>query len=134
MSNENEIKEVLKKMAQLSITTNQINGVQQANLKAFPLVFFNGVKSAKVEYDLTNNSGINYDTDPKTLDITYNFGKPETRNFKIKYSLEMESDAEELNFLLDKRFEALENAISTLLWKGIPISVDFNGKNIYKSK
>lgn len=128
-SDENEVKETLKKMAQFSISTNKINDIQQRNLQYFPFVFFNGVKTARIEYDLINHSSVDYDTDPKTLEIVYKFNKPKTDNFKIVYDLEMEPWA--VNEQLDKRFDALEKSIATLLWKGIPIEVHFNGKKAY---
>ena len=126
---EAEIKETIKKMAQFSISTNKINEIQQKNLQMYPFVFFNGVKSAKIEYDLTNHSSVDYDTDPKTLDIKYKFNKPKTDNIKIVYRLEI--DLNEPNDHLDKRFEALEKSIETLLWKNIPLEVLFNDKKVY---
>lgn len=128
-SDENEIKDTLKKMAQFSISTNKINNIQEKNLQYFPFVFFNGVKSARIEYDLINHSSVDYDTDPKTFEITYRFNKPKTDNFKIIYDLDMEPWA--VNDHLEKRFDALEKAIATLLWKGIPIEVRFNDKKVY---
>jgi hypothetical protein len=128
-SDENEVKETLKKMAQFSISTNKINNIQERNLQYFPFVFFNGVKSARIEYDLTNHSSVDYDTNPKTFEIVYKFNKPKTDNFKIIYDLEMEPWAN--NEHLDNRFDALEKSIATLLWKGIPIEVRFNGKKVY---
>lgn len=132
MSNENEIKETLRKMAQFSISNNQINEIQEKNLKAYPFVFFNGVKSLKIEYDLTNHSKVDYDTNPKTLEIVYKFSKPDTRNFRIAYDIEI--DESEPNPHMEKRFDALEKAIHTLFWKGIPVEVSFNGKVVYTSK
>ena len=127
-----EVKEILKKMAQFSISNNQINEIQQQNLKAYPFVFFNGVKSAKIDYDLTNHSKVEYDTNPKTLEIVYKFGKPQTENFKISYDIEIDKSAS--NPHLEKRFEALERAIHTLFWKGIPLEISFNGLRVYTSK
>lgn len=131
MSNENETKDILKKMAQLTISSNQINEVQQKNLKMYALVFFNGVKTVKIDYDLTNTSTVDFDTDPVKMDIVYKFQKPKTDNFKITYYLEI--DESQGNSSLDKRFDALEKAIATLFWTGIPIEVLFNGKSVYKS-
>lgn len=127
-----DTKETLKKMAQFSISTNQINEIQEKNLKIYPFVFFNGVKSVSIEYDLTTHNSVDYETNPKTLDITYKFNKPNTDNFKISYDLAIDESQE--NHHMEKRFEALEKSVATLLWRGIPIEVAFNGKNVYKSK
>lgn len=126
-----DTKDILKKMAQLSISTNQINEIQQKNLKMFPFVFFNGVKSVTIDYDLTNHSKVLFDTNPKTMEIVYKFDKPITENFRVAYELEI--DEKEDNSQLPKRFEALEKAVSTLLWSGIPVQVKFNGKQVYPS-
>lgn len=132
MSDQIDSREMLKKMAQLSITTNQINEIQQKNLKMYPFVFFNGVKSVSIEYDLTNQSKVNYDTDPKTMEIVYKFDKPMVDNFKVAYDLKIDETQD--NSHMEKRFDALEKSIATLFWNGIPLEVKFNGKEVYKSK
>lgn len=132
LSDEKEVKEIVKKMAQFSISTNQINEIQEKNLKMYPFVFFNGVKSVKIEYDLTNHSKVEYDTNPKTMEIVYKFDKPVTENFKVLYDLSIDEAQDNSN--LEKRFDALEKSIHNLFWNGIPVEVAFNGKNVYKSK
>lgn len=132
LSDQIDPREMLKKMAQLSITTNQINEIQQKNLKMYPFVFFNGVKSVSIEYDLTNQSKVNYDTDPKTMEIVYKFDKPIVDNFKVLYDLKIDETQD--NPHMEKRFDALEKSIATLFWNGIPIEVKFNGKSVYTSK
>ena len=132
MSEQIDAREMLKKMAQLSITTNQINEIQQKNLKMYPFVFFNGVRSVSIDYDLTNESKVNYDTNPKTMEIVYKFDKPIVDNFKVSYDLQI--DESEDNSHLEKRFDALEKSIATLFWNGIPLEVKFNGKIVYTSK
>jgi hypothetical protein len=132
LSDEKEIKDTIKKMAQFSISTNQINEIQEKNLKMYPFIFFNGVKSVKIEYDLTNHSKVDYDTNPKTMEIVYKFDKPITENFKIKYDLTIDESQDNTN--IEKRFEILEKSIYNLFWNGIPIEVSFNGNNVYKSK
>lgn len=118
-------------MAQLSISTNQINEIQQKSLKLYPFVFFNGVKSANIAYDLSNQSKVNYDTDPKTMEITYKFDKPIVDNFAVVYDLEIDETQD--NQHLSKRFEALEKSIWTLFWNDIPVEVKFNGKSVYST-
>ena len=123
---------MLREMAKFSISNNKISEVHVRNLKMYPLVFFNGVKSARIDYDITNHSTVDYEIDPKAIEITYKFNKPHTDNFKISYYLEIEESAENDN--LEKRFEALEKSIATLLWNGIPLEVFFNNKSVYVSK
>lgn len=130
-SNDDEVKEIVRKMAQFSISTNQINEIQEKNLKMYPLVCFNGVKSIKIEYDLTNNSKVEYDTNPKTMEIVYKFDKPVTDNFRIVYNLEIDETQDNSN--LDARLDYLEKCVHNLFWKGIPIEVFFNGKSVHKS-
>lgn len=132
LSEENETKDLLKKMALFSISTNQLSEIHQKNLKMYPFVFFNGVKSVEIDYDITNHSSVDYDTNPKTMEIVYKFNKPNTDHFKIKYYLSI--DESEVNDHMEKRFEALERAIATLLWNEIPLEVFFNNKSVYVSK
>lgn len=131
MSENNDIRSLLKDMAKLTVSTNTFTPVQEKNLKLFPLIFFNGVKSATVEFDLSTDSTVDVIEDKEKFDLKFEFVKPNTDHFKIKYNLEIDESQD--NSPLDKRFEALEKAISTLLWGGIPLEVLFNNKSVYKS-
>jgi len=119
-------------MAQLSIHSNRINEVHELNLKTYPFLFFNGVKSAKIEYNLENQSIVDYEADNKKIEIRYKLDKPKIDHFKIIYDLSIDETIQ--NEYLDKRFEALERSISALLWNGIFLEVIFNNKSVYKSK
>lgn len=132
MSKEKEIRETLTGMAKLSISTNTLNEIHIKNLKAYPYVFFNGVKAVQIDYNLHTDSKIDYETDKKSFEIKYNINKPDTSHFFIKYSLQIDETQD--NSHLENRFIALENAIRTLFWVGIPLEVYFNGNKMYKSE
>jgi hypothetical protein len=126
-----DTKDTIKKMAQFAISTNKISEIQIKNLQMWPFVFFNGVKSVNIDYDLTTNNAVSYEAN-KDNDIKYKFAKPITDHFHISYDLEIDENQD--NSHIEKRFKALENSIQTLFWSGIPLSVAFNGRNVYKSK
>lgn len=109
MSTENnEALQKLKEMAQLTIFSGRLNEIQEKNLKNFPFIFFNGVKSVKIEYDLL-----------------------QAKNSSISYHLTV--DEAESNSRLEARFESLEYSIALLLWSGIKICVYFNDKKVFES-
>jgi len=127
-----DTKETLRNMAKFAISTNQISEVHVKNLKLWPFIFFNGVKSVKLDYDLTTNSRVTSDTDEKTGNVEYRFDDPDTKNFHISYDLEIDESQDNSN--LEKRFDALEKSVYTLFWAGIPVEVAFNGKRVYQTK
>lgn len=123
--------QILKEMAALSLFSNQINEIQEKNLKMFPLVFFNGVNSAVIEYDLSKVSSVETKENKEEKTISYTIKKPETKHFLISYHLSINEDA--LNDHLEKRYEALVNSVRNLLWKEIGIKIYFNGKLKHES-
>jgi hypothetical protein len=129
-SSEDEKKEIVRKMAQFSISTNKINEIQEKNLKMYPFICFNGVKAVEIVYDLTNNSKVDYDTDPKTLEIVYKFNNT-PNNFRVEYHLKIDESQDNSN--LDFRLDYLEKCVHNLFWKGIPVLVFFNGILTLKS-
>ncbi len=97
-------------MAKLSLVFNKINDIQAKNLQMFPLIFFEGVKSAIIEYDFSND---------------FNLSNEEKMNkFIISYDITMDEDVE--NTFLQKRFEALESSVRGLFWKQIKVEIFFN--------
>ena len=110
------IKQQIRDMAKLSVLSNRINEIQEKNLKMYPFVFFNDVKSVKIEYDLSRTD------------------REENKNpqdHHITYQLELNEDS---NSQLDKRFFAIEEATRVLFWKDLKVRVFFNGKKAYESK
>ena len=104
----------LKEMAQLSLLANRISEIQEKNLKSFPFIFFNGVKSVKIDYDLS-----------KPLTVKDSTGQ------HVTYLLELE---EKENDHLEKRFEAIENSTRMLFWSDLKVRVFFKDKLVYESK
>ncbi|NJO48080.1 MAG: hypothetical protein HC840_00025 [Leptolyngbyaceae cyanobacterium RM2_2_4] len=124
--------EQVREMAKLTLLTNKLNPIQEKNLKLYPLVFFNGVKSAKMDFDLSNDQMIESVEDRKELEITYQFNKAETKHLRVSYHLEIDESAD--NSSLDKRFEAIEMSVRNLLWLEIKVQVFINTKLAYESK
>ncbi len=107
----------ISEMARLTVLSNKINPVQEKNMSMWPLVFFNGVKSVKIEYDLSKT---------KNMD-----DGPETNNSIISYRITIdESD----NHHLDNRFKAIEKAARDLFWKEVAVEIYFNNKIVFKSE
>ena len=136
MSDDNspeEIKslETVREMAKLTMVSNRINELQAKNLKMYPFVFFDGVKTAHIDYDFSAESLIGAEEDNKNIQIKYHL-TPQTKNFKVIYKLDI--DQEKGNSNIDKRFEALSASIANLFWTGILVEVYFNDKIAYTSK
>jgi hypothetical protein len=113
----NDTRQKLKEMAQLSVFSHRISEIQEKNLKMFPFVFFMGVKSVSIDYDLGH--GINEDV------------KEVNHKSQVSYYLNI---GDEENTFIEKRFSALEIAVRELFWKDVKIEVYFNGAKKYESK
>ena len=131
LSKEHQIRD----MARLSILENRLNDIQIKNLRMFPLIFFNGVSEAKINYDFSvGKPSVDYEienkTDPDKLSIKYSFDRPELKSM-VEYSLTM--DESQTNDHLENRFLALEKAVRHLFWKEVKVIVLFNDKKVYES-
>ena len=105
--------EKLREMAQLTAMSGRINEVQEKNLKNFPMVFFDGVSEAKIDYDLSPIT-----TNEEGTGIIY-------LGAHVKYSLTLnENENKDLN----KRFKALESSVRTLFWSDLKVELYLNGK------
>jgi hypothetical protein len=125
----------IRDMAKLSILENKLNDIQVKNLRMFPLIFFNGVSEAKIDYDLSvSKPSVDYEienkTDPDKIGIKYNFDRPTSKSM-IEYNLTIDETQE--NDYLENRFLALEKAVRSLFWKEVKIVVLFNGKKVHES-
>jgi hypothetical protein len=118
LSDTNKLEEQVREMAMLTVLSNKINPIQEKNLKMYPLVYFNGVKSVKIEYDLTHK---------KTTD-----DEPVINNSVVSYYLEIDEKQE--NNSLEVRFQHLENSVRNLFWKDVSVEVFFNDRIVFKSK
>src|ERR1035437_7039112 len=92
----------IRELAKLSILSNRISEVHEKNLKAYPFIFFNGVKNAKVNYDLERGS----------------------KNH-VEFDITLEEDT--LNPIMERRLEVLDKSVKNLFWKEVSISVVLNG-------
>jgi hypothetical protein len=130
-------------MARLTLLTNRLNPIQEKNLKLYPLIFFNGITEAKMDFDLSNDQMIetlesvdkkkdDKDETYSELNIKYEFGKAETRHLRVSYHLTIDETAD--NSHLEKRFKATEKSVHNLLFKDIRVQVFINGKLAYESK
>jgi hypothetical protein len=102
-------------MAQLSMLSNRISEIQEKNLKHYPFVFFNDVKSVKIEYNLSRWD--NEQSNGLERHVTYSLELDETNQAH-----------------LDKRFFCIEEATRVLFWSDLKVRVVINGKLAYESK
>jgi hypothetical protein len=113
-----EIEQKIREMAKLTILSNRLNEVQEKNLKLFPFVCFDNVKSVRIDYDLSRyRPGEN---------------EPDSSFSTISYYLDL--DKNEDDPLLKKRFESLERFVRNMFWETTKIEVYFNDNIVYKSK
>lgn len=99
----------VRELAKLSILSNRISAIHEQNLKAYPFIFFNGVKEATVNYELERGSKNNVD-----------------------FILVLKDNAE--NPLLEKRLDALDKSVKNLFWKEVSINVVINNKKVFSSE
>lgn len=125
MSNEeNEIKQTIRDMAKLSVLSGKISESQEKNLKMFPLIMFNGVKSAIIDYDLANRLDRMVQKEDEK--------DKEKAVYTVSYKLSIDDNAD--NSPLDRRFLALESSVRSIFWKDIVVKVYFNDRKVYESK
>lgn len=125
--------EQVREMAKLTLLTNKLNPIQEKNLKMYPLVFFNSIKSAKMEFDLSNDVMVDEIVDDKKAEVNYKFNKAETKHLHVTYYLEIDENSKD-NAYMEKRYEALEKSVRNLLWQEIKVKVYINGNLGYESK
>lgn len=115
----NQITEAeIREMAKLTLLSNRINEIQEKNLKMFPMVFFNGVKSINIEYDLSN---VKTDEDRAPLHANY-----------VTYKLTLDETQD--NGKLDMRFAYLEHAVRSWFWNDLTVTVYFNDRRVCESQ
>ena len=98
----------VRELAKLSILSNRISEIHEKNLKAYPFIFFNGVKEAAIDYDLERGQ----------------------KNY-VKFTLTLKDDKETPS--MEKRLTALDQSVKNLFWKEVSTSVILNGKEVYNS-
>ena len=121
-----ETAQIVKDMAKLVLVSGKISETHEKNMKMYPLIYFDGVKEVKIEYDLSHRSDALVDKDSN---LTVN---SPIRNNVVAYHITLQENAKNEN--LDKRFAALEASIRTLFWSDVVVEVFMNDKIVYKSK
>lgn len=105
-----DAKQTIRDMARLTVLTGKINAVQEKNLKMLPLIIFDRVKLAKIDYDLSRENGF-------------------ARNNYVKF--ELETDGPQNHF--EKRCFHLESVVRELFWSDVQVVVMINGEAVYRS-
>lgn len=120
-----EIDDQIKEMAKLALFSNRISEIHEKNLGLYPFIFFDGIKTVKIKYDLARVDDVELDT---LHNLTIN--KPSSKSY-VKYILTMDESVS--NSHLEQRFLALEKAVRDIFWKNIVVEVVFNDRTVYKS-
>lgn len=107
--------ENVREMAKLAVMSGRINEIQAYNLKMFPIGCFDGVKSVKVDYDLSSQRLEDGSTLASDHRVTY--------HVELKEPLDLT--------ILESRFKYLEACVHNLLWKQIRVMVYFGEELIY---
>ncbi len=126
MDSSDNTTQIVKDMAKLVMVSGKLSEMHEKNMKTYPLIFFNGVKEAKVEYDVSHKANALVDKD-SNLTVT-----APTRNNFVSYHLKIEENADNPN--MERRYAALEASIKTLFWKDIKVEIHINDICVYKSK
>lgn len=116
--------QTVREMAKLALYSNKINEIQEKNLKMYPFVFFDNIRSVSVDYDFTNRQTWDTEENQETLDIAYKPGKLDISHHRVTYRLTLGDGPENMD--LDKRFLALQNSVRNLFWKEVRVQVYFN--------
>lgn len=114
---DNKVREEIKEMARLAMFTGRITEFHENNLKRYPFVFLNGVKSAQITYDLGYDIIKEDETEASIK-----------RNNYVDYSLIVSESAQDH---LAVRFKDFEDSVRALFWKEVNLVVRFNGKQVY---
>jgi hypothetical protein len=118
LSDTDDLRKQVREMAHLSILSGRISEIQERNLKIYPLVYFNGVTSVRIEYDL--------------LQTTLSPDGPVASNSKVSYFLSL--DEKTPNFNMERRFDSLLQSVHNLLWNDIIVNVYFNDKIVFTNE
>lgn len=123
---EESTNQTVREMAKLAMFANRLSDVQLNNLKMYPFIFFEGVKSVKLDYNLDQTR--NVDSVPNTENLEIDYKISHTKNVhSVIYDLQIANTEQTY---LDKRVRALTNAVHDLLWKDIKVTILLNGQEI----
>lgn len=121
-----ELQKTVRGLAALVVNSNRISEVHERSMKMYPLIYFEGVESVKIEFDLSHESDVSVD---KENNVKVN---SPLRHCFVAYYLTI--DEKLLDENLKVRFRALENSTRTLFWKDLPVKIHFNDRLVYESK
>jgi len=111
-----DLKQKLKERAQLAVLANRISDFHAENLRKFPFVFFDNIKSASIDYDFGH---------------AVNEAKKEVQHgSRVCYRFTGPVEGENM----EKRFQALEAAVRNLFWRDVKVEVYINDEKKYESK
>lgn len=99
----------VQEMAKLTMMSGRINEIQEKNIKLYPFVVFDGIKSVSIDYDLDAQS--------------------ETK--RVDYSIVMSGEVPTGDDLF-YRSNTLEGMVRTLFWKDLLVSIKINDILIYE--
>lgn len=134
MSDEKSIlADKIRDMAKLSFVANRINEVQIKNLQTYPFIYFWGVKSVKIDYDLSSNNTVDVEDKPEQLTADYKISEQDLKHLRVSYYLEMVPTEQGHNHHMEERFAFLEKSVRALFWKEVQVEVYFNGTQVYPS-
>src|SRR6185312_6928996 len=94
MSMSEDMRQKVREMAKLSLLSNKINEIQEKNLKMYALAFFEGVISARIDYDFSNIALVDTEEDKKSLSLNYKFKNADTSHFRVSYFLNIDLSKE----------------------------------------
>jgi hypothetical protein len=120
-----DIDSQVKGMAALVLSSGRLSEFHEKNLKMYPFIYFYDVKEVKIEYDLSLRHDAEVDN-KNNLTL-----KKPLQNCIVSYFLKLD---EKIQDSVDRRFEALEAAVRSLLWKNLPVEIYFNEKIVFKSR
>jgi hypothetical protein len=126
-----EVDQELRDMAKLTLLNNRISSVQVSNLKMYALVYFDGVTSARIEYDVSTKRDVEVELEAAEQNAKYTLNMPKNSNSKIIYDLEIAEGTENSN--LQYRCEVLEKSVRSLFWDDISVQILINGESTYRS-
>lgn len=114
----------IREMARLTMLSNRLNYIQEKNLKMFPMVYFNGVSTADILFDLSNGREFITETQPQDPE------RPEGKYVSYRLTIDESQDNGNLEF----RFKVLEDSVRNLFWSDTAVMVFFNGKKVFESE
>jgi hypothetical protein len=120
--------ELVKEMAKLTITTGKVNPIQEYNMKMYPFVFLEGVKTISVDFDLRSTPII--DTSSKDGDTVFSIEKPNVEDMYVNYNIAVDEEFFEINKEIN-RLQGIEKSIHNLFWTGIKVKIVINNEIVY---